>query len=141
MFESFKKLIALAVLAASAVAKYIATNAAQAKVIEDQGKALTEKDNIIADLRSQLESAGVSKEQLAAAQQRADEAEARSKDLQGRVDEATSLTDEAEAAAAELATALEEHPNTPTVDPATFEVKEEGDPVGEPGEGAPIEQK
>ena len=100
-----QKLIDIITLAIATIFGYKATIAAQAKQIED----LTTANARLASDDS------ADKAAVKAAQDKQAELEAQALEV--------------DAKATELAAALEDHPNTPTVDPETFAVTETGDPV------------
>lgn len=123
------KLIDIIILAIAAIAGFKNT-------IKSQQDTISSQQSTITDLNKQLEDAGATKAALEAAKQAQADAEAKANELQKQQDEAN-------AKGQELADALNDHPNTPSVD-ENFAITEHGDPVPEtaaPAPAAPAEQK
>ena len=138
MLQSFKNLlitIGLAVVALIAKNKLVKE---QADTIDAQGKTITDNTATIADLTQQLNDAGATKADLQAAQAAQSAAEQAERDAQAKVDDLESHATEADDAQKQLAEALNDHPNTDSVDPVTLATTEPGDPVvADPAPPAP----
>jgi peptidoglycan hydrolase CwlO-like protein len=95
------------------------------QILRDQ---LASQQTVIADLKDKLAADTLDDAALEAA---AADAQKLALDANERATQLQSEIDEANKAADGLAAALTEHDNTPSVDPVTFAVLEEGDPVVE----------
>lgn len=129
MLQALKQLLATVLIAVGVIKK----DNELIQSLTDANNAKTEtiaaRDKTIQDLTDQLANAGVSAAQIQAARDAQAKAEADSQAARTALEEINSQEGAADSAQAELAAALNAHPNTPSVDPVTLEQTEPGDPL------------